>query len=299
MTDESNLAPVALFVFNRPKHTSRSLEALSRNYLASKTELVIFSDGSRNAADETEVATVRNVIRNEWGFAKTSVIERNENLGLSTSIVQGVSDLLVSHEKIIVLEDDILTGRYFLSFMNNGLQHFADESRLMHISGWNYPIRSDDLEEAFLWRGMNCWGWATWKRAWRYFKRDFGDISSWERPVRHRFDFDGGTNNWQQLKLNKAGKLSTWAIFWYLAIFRQGGLCLNPSVSLTENIGLDGTGTHSISGSFRTKAGDHPIRQFPQTIEENPIVYQRIRRFLKRQKLMNLPRRILSTVMNS
>jgi len=42
------LAPIAYFTYNRPEHTKISLEALNKNELAEKSEILIFSDGAKN-----------------------------------------------------------------------------------------------------------------------------------------------------------------------------------------------------------------------------------------------------------
>jgi hypothetical protein len=127
--------------------------------------------------------------------------------------------------------------------MNNSLKHYKEEKQVWHISGWNYPINPKGIEEAFFWRAMNCWGWATWEDRWEHFNKDPHDlIKSWSPKQIRAFNLDGACDFWAQVKANSTGQLNTWAIFWYATIFENGGLCLNPTVSFTRNIGHDGTG---------------------------------------------------------
>ena len=107
------LAPIALFVYNRPRHARRTVEALQKNPLAEKSKLFIFSDGPKRIRDRRKVKQVRNYIQTVQGFSDLQIVEHARNLGLAKSILHGVSEVLSNYEKIIVLEDDILVSRYF------------------------------------------------------------------------------------------------------------------------------------------------------------------------------------------
>ena len=61
-------APVALFVYNRLSHTMRVVKSLQSNNLAYKTELYVFSDGSKNVKADGEVIRVREFVKNIKGF---------------------------------------------------------------------------------------------------------------------------------------------------------------------------------------------------------------------------------------
>jgi len=43
-----DLAPIVLFVYNRPDHTRQTVEALQKNELAKESELFIYSDAAKN-----------------------------------------------------------------------------------------------------------------------------------------------------------------------------------------------------------------------------------------------------------
>jgi hypothetical protein len=129
--------------------------------------------------------------------------------------------------------------------MNEALEFYRDAPKVWHISGWNYPIDPEGLPDTFLWRVMNCWGWATWADRWQYFEREPEKlVREFSKEEIRRFNLDGAHNFWSQVKGNVEGRIRTWAIFWYARIFKNDGLCLNPSQSLVRNIGHDGSGEH-------------------------------------------------------
>ena len=144
-----NLAPIALFVFNRLDNTKQTVEALKKNKLADQSELFIYSDGPRGQDTVAEVNNVRQYIKTITGFKRIKIIEHNINLGLATSIITGVTKIVNKYGKIIVLEDDLITSKYFLKFMNEALEIYKDNKKIWHISGWNYPIHEEKLNRVF------------------------------------------------------------------------------------------------------------------------------------------------------
>ena len=167
------LAPVVLFVYNRHGLLRATVEALRRNDLAKESELFIFSDAARIPSHENDVAKVRKYIKKINGFKKITIIERGRNWGLAKNIIDGVSSIVNKYGRVIVVEDDLVTSRYFLRFMNEALKRYDKVPKVMHISGYIYPINKAALPSTFFLLGKtSCWGWATWKRAWKYFDND-------------------------------------------------------------------------------------------------------------------------------
>ena len=243
LISERKLAPIVIFVFNRPTHTKATLQSLINNYLAKESHLFIFSDAPRQDSDYGAVSEVRHLIRSISGFKTITIIERERNFGLANSIIDGVSSVINSYGKIIVLEDDIITSPAFLNFMNVLLDYYNLDKKIWHISGWNYPISCEGLGDVFPWRLMNCWGWATWSDRWNHFQKNPKDlIRSMSFARISKFNLDGGNDFWGQVVNNFSGKLNTWAIFWYSTIYTNDGLCINPANTYVENIGLDGSG---------------------------------------------------------
>ena len=281
-----NLAPIVLFVYNRPWHTKQTVEALQKNELAKESELFIYCDEAKNEDAGKSVDEVREYIDKVDGFKKVTIIKREKNWGLADSIIDGVTKIVNEYGKIIVLEDDMVTSPYFLKFMNEALEFYKDEKKVWHISGWNYPIDTDGLDDVFLWRLMNCWGWATWADKWEYFEKDIDKtISKFSKKDIMIFNLDGYELYWNQVILNKNNKINTWAVFWYATIFKQNGLCLNPSQTYVENIGHDGSGIHcGESDSYSNTLSSLKNINISCTLSENQLAFQKIQYFYKKQK---------------
>jgi len=245
MTHTTQLAPVILFVYARPEHTRKTIEALAKNHLASDTNLIIYSDAARGSDDIEAVNAVREYIKKVQGFKSVTINERQRNYGLAESIVDGVTETINLHGATIVVEDDLITSEHFLNYMNEALRIYATEERVMHIAGHMPDIDTNGLPETFFMRQSSCWGWATWARAWKYFHRNSDEIiKSFTPQDIHRFNLDGTMDYWSQLLANHNGQLKTWAVYWYACVFLKKGLCLHPRTSLVSNIGHDGSGTN-------------------------------------------------------
>lgn len=280
------LAPIALFVYNRPEHTRRTLKFLQQNELAAESRLFIFADGAKGAHDEAAVESVRDIIQAAEGFKSIELIFRTENLGLAASIIKGVSQLCKDYGSAIVFEDDLISSPYTLRYFNDALKKYQAESRVMHIGAYMYPIVSEDLPETFFYRAASSWGWATWDRAWQHFNPDIDLLlASFDARKRDAFSIEGKMNFWKQMQEFKKGRNNSWAIRWYASIFLKEGLTLNPSQSLIHNIGHDGSGVHSgINDIYNVVIHPKAITEFPELLQEHPLAYARIKAFLAQRK---------------
>jgi hypothetical protein len=280
------LAPIALFVYNRPDHTRRTLIHLQKNVLADESRLYIFCDAPKTEADRAKVDEVRQVAKETTGFKSVKVILRDHNLGLAESIISGVTQLVYEYGKVIVFEDDLLSSPYTLQYFNEALTLYANQPKVMHIGAYMYNLKEKDLPESFFYRAASSWGWATWARAWDSFEPDIDKlIVQFDTLKILRFSIEGKMNFWKQIQEFKAGKNNSWAIRWYASIFLKGGLTLNPSRSLVNNIGHDGTGVHSNKEDmYDVHISQQPVKKFPDVIEENEKAYHAIKHFLAHRK---------------
>lgn len=241
------LAPIALFVYNRPWHTEQTINALKNNELAAESELIIYSDAAKNEEAVEKVLEVRDYIKCINGFKKITIIERETNWGLANSIIDGVTNIVNKYGKIIVLEDDLVTSRYFLRFMNESLDMYEGDFSVASITGYIYPIKkADKLQTTYFIRGADCWGWATWKRAWSIFEADGKTLlnSLVANNQTRDFDFDNSYGYTDMLKAQIEGKNNSWAIRWYASAYLANMLTLYPRYSYVLNIGNDDSGTH-------------------------------------------------------
>ena len=257
--------PVAIFTYNRPSHTERTLEALARCARLEECDLYLYCDGPRDMDATDAVAASRRVVR-EWSARLTAhVIEHEENLGLARSIVAGVTELCAEYGRVIVLEDDLVVQPGFLDYMLQALDLYEGESQVYQVSGYMFPVKHILDHDAFFLPLVTTWGWATWERAWTAFDWDGSGASKMlaDHAVRRRFDLDGSYPYSAMLQDRLAGRNDSWGILWWWAVFRVGGLALHPRLSLVHNIGLDGSGTHWTLSAV----GNQLPSEFPQAFQ--------------------------------
>ena len=282
-------APIALFVYNRPKHLKKTLNSLKKNPETRMSTIYIFSDSFKNKdlLNKKKVEEVRKIIKKINFFKKKIIIERKKNFGLKKNILTGISSVLRKHSNIVILEDDLIVSKFFLKYMNEALVKFKNFKRVWHISAWNYDIKENNYEkDAFFITNMNCWGWGTWKDRWiklntksKYYIKKFGNKD------KYKFNLDGSFENFSQIIRNHNKTLSSWAIFWNATIFLNKGLCLNPIKSLTLNIGQDLSGTNTINSQLSNRSLNNKKKfNFPPNIVEDFKMRKEIIDHLRKKK---------------
>ena len=130
------LAPIVIFTYKRLDTLQKAIESLKSNELATQSLLYIYSDAARSDNDVTGVTEVRNYLKTINGFKNIEIIQAVNNIGLANSIINGVSDIINRYGKIIVLEDDLILTPNFLTFMNEALNYYQNNSKVYSISGF-------------------------------------------------------------------------------------------------------------------------------------------------------------------
>ena len=167
--------------------------------------------------------------------------------------MSGVTNLCNKYQRVIVVEDDLVVAPQFLRFLNAGLEKYQNETSVMQVSGhmFSVPEFAHRNKAVFL-PFTTSWGWATWKRAWDYFD---AEASGWEvlqtdKQMQKSFNLDGYFDYFNMLKQQMSGKIDSWAIRWYWSVFKNNGCVVYPPTSYVNNIGFDGSGTHSKFGKL-------------------------------------------------
>ena len=283
------LAPIAVFAFNRADNLERTLQALSLNELADKSSVTIYCDGPRTEEERQKTDAVRRIARAANGFAEVSVIERAENLGLKKSLEAGITYLLEKHERLIVVEDDIVTSKFFLRYMNDALELYEQYPKVASISGYCVPHSLKSAPETFFLRGGECWGWATWKDRWQALYN--GDAQRMLDAIRENnltkyFDLDGVSISTSVLQDAAQGKVNSWFMPWTAAICLAGRLTLHPSCTLIKNIGFN-AGTHCNGTEIPQAAlSCNGINVSFQKIEENKVMLNCYKDFIRKQRYL-------------
>ena len=280
---KNKLAPIIIFTYNRYKHFEITLKSLSKNYLSKESELYIFCDGPKNLSDKKNISRIYNLYLLNKSFKKKKIILRKKNIGLKKNITQGVSQILKDYDSVIVLEDDMISSKYFLTYMNEGLKKFKNYSKVASIHAYMYPLKKKFKDKYFFLKGADCWGWGTWKRSWKKLSLNSKKLSIKikKNNLVEEFNYNNSYNYFKMLKKNIKTNRS-WAICWYASMFLQNMYTLNPTTSLIKNIGLDGSGTnckidYQMNSKFLNKY--HKIANID--LKENNQIKDEIKIFFK------------------
>lgn len=241
------LAPIAFFAYKRPNHTLKALSSLSKCELAQQSKLYIFCDAAKSPQDRETVQQVREVVISQQWCGKVEITYRESNLGLAKSIIEATTRLCQEYGRVIVLEDDLIVSPYFLKYMNDALNFYECEPKVMQISGHMFPFEIEHSEnDAIFLPFTTTWGWATWDRAWKALNSSIPGYQQLKKDphLRRKFDLDGSYPYFEMLQQKIKGKVDSWGIDWYLTVFIAEGLSLFPIKSLVANIGFDGSGTN-------------------------------------------------------
>ncbi|HXM98299.1 MAG TPA: hypothetical protein VN982_07490 [Candidatus Dormibacteraeota bacterium] len=293
---DPNLAPIALFVYQRLEHTRRTVESLGANDLAALSDLYVFSDGARNVQGESKVARVREYLRTIRGFRSVNIVEQNGNAGLGKSVIEGVTRLCKERGRLIVMEDDLLTTPDFLTFMNQALARYEREPGVFSVSGFNFALRAPEgyPSDAFCFYRSSSLGWGTWRDRWEKADWTVADYAEFCRDKKQQKKFNrGGEDLSGMLALQMDGWIDSWAIRWAYEHCRHDALALHSLRSRVFHIGADGTGTHTRRGALRQSAltTEHKaIFLLPDHLEPEPEFVERLQRSLRASRARRLAR---------
>jgi GR25 family glycosyltransferase involved in LPS biosynthesis len=264
------LAPIILFTYNRPWHTKQVLDKLVLNEEAKDSILYIYCDGAKENAGQValdKINEVRALVKSESRFKQVLVKEQLKNKGLANSIIDGVTEIINKHGTAIILEDDIVPEKGFLQYMNTALDMYKQNEKVGCIHAWNYVLDTRNYKEStFFLKGADCWGWATWKRAWDEFNPNGTELLNKISSSRSAFEFNRkGTQKFvDMLKQQIEGKNDSWAIRWYASLFLNNKYCLHPTNAIVKNIGFDSSGVHCETNDLKQNTVEFiSVKQIP------------------------------------
>ncbi len=240
------LAPILLFVYDRPYHTKQTVEALQKNEFSSESELFIYSDAPKNEEVQESVAEVRAYIKQIDGFKKVTIIEREKNRGLANSIIDGVTKIVNEYGKVIVLEDDLVTSPFFLRFMNDALVFYESNKQVWSITGFTYPLKIKNYAfSTYLYERASSKSWAIWKDAWN-------KIEFREDKIIEKYHLDSlalhllpyGKDLYKMFLYQLDKKINSWGIRFTINQIMENKYTVYPCCSFVKDIG-DDIGTHA------------------------------------------------------
>lgn len=173
---------------------------------------------------------------------------RERNFGLANSIISGVTQVIESYGKAIVLEDDMISSPYFLKYMNEVLNIFETDQRIFSVTGYTFPIKIPEnyKQSLYLSPRSSSWGWGTWKNRWEKADWEVKDFQSFITDKSRVESFNkGGDDLTRMLKNSISGKVDSWSVKWTYTHFLNNAYCVYPVKSRIKNIGTDSSGVHT------------------------------------------------------
>jgi hypothetical protein len=288
------MSPIVLFVYNRPKHLLLCLESLLLCKESVMSTLIFFCDGIKEDAslnDIKKISEVRNIVKNyEWP-GKKIIFDSEINKGLAESVIYGLNYIFESHDRAIVLEDDLIVSSGFLTYMNTALEKYKSIKIIKQISGFQFPIQ-DVIKnnQSFFLPITTTWGWGTWRRAWTEVDFNPKDhiLLSENKELCFRFNIMNSYNYAGMLNRQMAqDKFGSWGIRFYWHVFKTGGLSLFPDYSLVQHLDLNFSGTHPTNFSqfnYKSWISNYSVINFPEKIEVKYSFIIHLAKFLNEQK---------------
>ena len=264
-------APIVIFVYNRLKHTKALINSLEKNPEAKESVLYIFADGAKNDRDLFEVNEVQKYIRTvekDACFRHVNVHIRQRNMGLASSVIEGVSYVFSQYDRVVVLEDDLVVAENFLSYMNAALTFYKTDPSIWSISGYTPELKTLNAynKDVYAYYRGCSWGWGTWKDRWNTVDWNVSDFNRLKRDKTARNHFNkGGDDMFDMLWLQQRGVINSWAIRWCYQQSKNNQYTVYPVQTYVENNGMDGSGSNyrkKSRGDFCTeiKRSDCPVK---------------------------------------
>jgi hypothetical protein len=262
--------PVLLMAFNRPDHVRDQIR-LFRKLNIKKIYIAVDGPRSGNVDDQKAGKEIERILK-RITWCKPKKLLRKQNLGCKRAVSSAIDWFFKHVDQGIILEDDCKATPSFFYFCEELLNRYRNEKKVMHISGANF-ISADSLKESYYFsRYPQCWGWATWRRAWKSYDVDLRQLEdkSSRKMLEQMFPVQKARQYWFNLfSKTQRGLIDTWDYQWIFACWKKKGLAVIPKVNLVTNQGFDARATH-------TKLSISPLAHRATHTLSFPLIHPRI-----------------------
>ena len=239
---------VLFIVFNRLETTKSVFQAIRK---ARPPRLYISADGARKGKDgeAKKVAAVRRYVMEniDWNCeVKTQFSE--ENLGCKYGEFTSMDWFFKNEEMGIILEDDNLPSQSFFWFCETLLKKYQDDTRVGHISGTNLLGKYKNGNHSYHFSNFGAsWGWAGWRRAWKYYDVDMRNfpLIRENRLLRNLMTNQDEYESKMKAFENAYKGKDTWDYQWSYTRLLHRMLSIIPSKNLISNLGFGEGATHT------------------------------------------------------
>jgi len=268
---------ITFIIFNRPQATQKVFDIIRK---VKPANLFVLADAPRPnyPEDKKKCAASRAVIEQVDWDCKVLTKFSDINLGCQKNVALGMDWVFQNVEETIVLEDDNLPDPTFFTFCNQLLEYYREDPRIMSINGQNIQFGRKRSEYSYYFsRYFLSWGWATWKRAWKYCDIDMklwplvrDKKSGGLRDILHS---KRAINYWTRtFDAVYQKKLDSYSIPWVFACWIQNGLTVTPNVNLISNIGFGKDATHTNVESSKNIYADMPLQAISFPLQHLPVL---------------------------
>jgi hypothetical protein len=295
--------PVLYMVFNRLDTVKKTFQEIKK---VKPKKLFIAADGPRTPEEKKKTDEVRAfILKNINWKCKVNTLFRDKNLGCKYAVSSAIDWFFNNVEYGIILEDDCLPSQSFFRFCQEMLIKYKDNERIMHISGTNVEERSDIKESYFFSQTFNVWGWATWRRAWKFYDvemKDWKKINQKEYLKSFDYNIIGRIRSKRIYDLTYRGKLNTWDYQWDFICNLKKGICVVPKLNLITNLGFE-EGTHTTNYDKKAKTLKRYQLEFPLVMPDKIIIkndyfksYITFYKFSLKDMLKSIPKKMKSSI---
>ena len=302
MLKNCNSPAILFLIFNRPILTQRVFSVIRE---AKPNKLFVAADGPRDGSQNDLIAcqNARDIISQVDWECEVKTLFRDNNLGCRVAITSAINWFFEYVDEGVILEDDCLPSESFFSFSKQLLEQYRSDNRIMQINGSYHLSSMKDFSESYYFSKLNsCWGWATWKRAWKMFDADMtGYKESRDKGEIEKYYENRQISNWMISYLDEAylPSCGIWSTQWSYAILKNNGLCINPTVNLVNNIGFLDSPTSGVHESFSAYS-NHSLENIDNVIHPEKVVYDLSNDLLEFNHVIRLtdPRLVNKGLMN-
>ena len=269
LTSKLLTTPVLFLIFNRPDTTQRVFDEIKK---ARPSQLFVSADGPREgkAGEAARCQAARDVIKQVDWECEVHKNFHEKNVGLKIAVSSGIDWFFKHVEEGIILEDDCLPSQSFFWFCQKLLERYRDDKRIMMIGGSNLQFgRKRGSASYYFSRLAHIWGWASLKRAWKYFDLNLETFPDFKEQNQIQNVFVDKTSQiFWMTKIQKAyAGGNSWAYLWAYTIMAQNGLCICPNENLVSNIGFRPDATHRAASDINNPLG------YIKTVEIEQIIH--------------------------
>tara|TARA_B100002019_G_C21133716_1_gene529632 strand:- start:22 stop:918 length:897 start_codon:yes stop_codon:yes gene_type:complete len=270
--------PILIITFNRPDFLKKIISVLKKI----KPKKIYFKiDGPRqgNKNDEVQILKTKKIINEIQWRCKKFIFQSKKNLGSRDNPIKGINWLFSLEKKGIILEDDCIPDKSFFKYCEELLGKYENNKNISMISGRN-NLEKTDVKSSYYFTFGNTWGWATWRRAWR-----FNDVKlkNWNNKKLKK-NFYKNLKNYpiflqiledrcSKIKKNKIN--SAWDYQWFFSTISRNMIGIIPSVNLVRNLGFDERSTHTKSNKKLYSIKSHKIN-FPLKHNNESLINKKL-----------------------